>query len=83
MDIFEKNQVVVKNSDMGKSDEWRGYVINFGKYKGDTLGIIRINDPKYILWLYENAHSSEVKNVCLVALTHINSTAPQDLKYYE
>lgn len=30
------------------------FVINFGKHKGKTLGIISYEDPDYIDWLYDN-----------------------------
>lgn len=29
-------------------------VLTFGKFKGKTIEIALLNDPGYILWLYEN-----------------------------
>lgn len=29
------------------------YIIEFGKYKGKTLGWIATNNPGYIIWLFE------------------------------
>ena len=32
----------------------KDYVLNFGKYKGNSIDDIMEIDPKYLMWLHEN-----------------------------
>lgn len=36
-------QIITKESD----------ILNFGKHKGQSIAMVLIDDPQYILWLYE------------------------------
>jgi hypothetical protein len=36
--------------------------VNFGKYRGVTLGTIQADDPEYLDWLEENANSDWLRN---------------------
>jgi hypothetical protein len=37
--------------------DWRSFKPNFGKYKGQTLQMIRIIDMPYIFWVVENMNN--------------------------
>ena len=58
---------------------WMSYVMPFGKYKGDTLAIIRMNDIGYLVWLSENVTNPEVREQCLKALDYISEVDPCSL----
>ena len=51
----------------------------FGKYKGDTLAIIRMNDIGYLVWAAENIKQTEVKEQFDKALAYINEVDPWSL----
>ena len=55
---------------------WMSYKMPFGKYKGDTLEIIRINDPQYLIWGADNINNREVRRECEKAITYLNEVDP-------
>ena len=55
---------------------WMSYKMPFGKYKGDTLAIIRINDIGYLVWAAENIKQAEVKEQLNKAIAYINEVDP-------
>ena len=58
---------------------WMSYVMPFGKYRGDTLAIIRMNDIGYILWAAENIKQPDVNEQFQKALAYINEVDPWSL----
>jgi len=58
---------------------WMSYKMPFGKYKGDTLAIIRMNDVGYLVWAEENIKHLEVKNQLDKAIAYINEVDPYSL----
>lgn len=58
---------------------WMSFKMPFGKYKGDTLGMIRINDIGYIVWAADNISNADVKEQCDKALAYINEVDPWSL----
>jgi hypothetical protein len=58
---------------------WMSYVMPFGKYKGDTLAIIRMNDVGYLLWAADNISNPEIKEQCNKAIAYINEVDPWSL----
>ena len=55
------------------------YKMPFGKYKGDTLAIIRMNDVGYLVWAAENIKHLEVKDQLDKAIAYINEVDPYSL----
>jgi uncharacterized protein (DUF3820 family) len=55
------------------------YKMPFGKYKGDTLAIIRMNDIGYVVWAAENIKQPEVKEQLDKAIAYINEVDPYAL----
>jgi hypothetical protein len=50
--------LITLQSDGGfKVKDWRSFKPNFGKYKGQTLQMIRIIDMPYIFWVVENMNN--------------------------
>ena len=43
-----------RETKMESVDDAKNYVLNFGKYKGKTLGELFRLDRKYLEWLYDN-----------------------------
>jgi uncharacterized protein (DUF3820 family) len=58
---------------------WMNYKMPFGKYKGDTLAIIRMNDIGYLVWAAENIKQAEVKEQLNKAIAYINEVDPWSL----
>lgn len=46
--------------------EWM--TLTFGKYKGQTLDIIKDIEPKYCSWLYENTTDNKIKEQLKILL---------------
>lgn len=42
---------VIRGSEKKPDDEWKTFVLRFGKHKGDTMYSVLINDYQYIEWL--------------------------------
>ncbi|MFA5166827.1 MAG: hypothetical protein WC449_06080 [Candidatus Paceibacterota bacterium] len=57
--------------------DWRSFKMPFGKYKGDTMYIIYINDFSYIAWLDGKSLDSDLRNAVDGAIEHKNRTDPQ------
>jgi len=51
----------------------------FGKYKGDTLAVIRMNDIGYLVWAAENIKQIEIKEQLDKAIAYINEVDPWSL----
>ena len=55
------------------------YIMPFGKYSGDTLAIIRMNDLQYIQWLAKlppNGYSKEAIEKCKQCIEYLNTVDP-------
>ncbi len=55
---------------------WKSFKMPFGKYKGDTMYIIYINDFSYITWLDGKSLDSDLRNAVDAAIEHKNKTDP-------
>lgn len=51
----------------------------FGKHKGETLSMIRINDISYLVWAAEDISNAEVKEQCQKAIAYLNEVDPFSL----
>ena len=61
---------------------WQPFVIPFGKYKGETLQMVRIRDAKYVLWLSQQnpqEHSAEAIAMCKKCIEYIEKVDPFSL----
>lgn len=56
--------------------DWKSFKLNFGKYKGDTMYVVYVNDFSYIQWLDQQNISGEIREVVDAAITHKNKTDP-------
>jgi hypothetical protein len=56
--------------------EWKSFIIPFGKYKGDTMYVIYVNDFDYIKWLDSCQLTDEVRGAVDAAIEHKNKTDP-------
>jgi hypothetical protein len=55
------------------------FVMPFGKHKGETLSMIRINDISYLVWAAEDISNAEVKEQCQKAIAYLNEVDPFSL----
>lgn len=58
---------------------WMSFMMPFGKYKGDTLGTIRLNDVQYLVWLSENVSHQQVREQSEKAIAYLNEVDPWSL----
>ena len=56
--------------------DWKSYKMPFGKYRGDTMYIIYINDYSYINWLDSTQLDPETRKAVDAAIEHKNTTDP-------
>jgi hypothetical protein len=67
---------------------WKDFKIYFGKYKGESLYQIFIDDPQYLKWIAENFSDGDVKSSAIAILSDkyikkddvIDSTVTLDYK---
>jgi hypothetical protein len=56
---------------------WMSFIMPLGKYKGDTLGMVKIKDPGYLRWLVDNIPWSNSMNAALSkAYEYLQETDP-------
>lgn len=61
------NANVATNTEMNLQDRMKlalNTLIDFGKYRGSTLGYIKQADPQYFDWLSHSAKSMNIKDAC-------------------
>ena len=60
------------------------HVLTFGKYKGDTLGMVRSNDLEYIIWLSEqeptHQKALEAVKACQACIEYLRETDPYSIE---
>lgn len=64
------------------SEVWKQWKVTFGKYQGEILYIIYLNNPQYIEWAIDtvNFKTEQEKNYFLNALNYIKEYHPEKLK---
>lgn len=55
---------------------WKNYKMPFGKYRGDTMYIIYVNNYNYILWLDSLQLDDATRTAVNSAIEHKNKTDP-------
>lgn len=48
---------------------WKDFKIHFGKYKGESLYQIFIDDPQYLKWIAGNFNDGDIKNAAVAILS--------------
>lgn len=61
---------------MSCSTDWKSFKLKFGKYRGDTLYMVYVNDFPYIKWLDSLQLDEETRKAVGAAITHKNKTDP-------
>jgi hypothetical protein len=56
--------------------DWKSFKMPFGKYKGDTMYIICVNNFDYITWLDSLQLTDDVRLAVNAAIEHKNKTDP-------
>jgi hypothetical protein len=68
---------------MAADKSWMSYRMPFGKHKSETLGMVRIRDLSWIVWMSkqdpQNYIGEVVKGKCLECIAYINETNPGEL----
>ena len=68
---------VASENKMESVQDAAGYVINFGKHKGKTLGELYKTDHEYIIWLHENERTDPIVKKGIEILTQAANRANQ------
>lgn len=58
------------------ANDWKSFIMPFGKYQGETMYMIYINDFRYIEWLDEKELRPYVRDAVDAAIEHRNRTDP-------
>lgn len=59
-----------------KPNSFKTHRLTFGKYRGRTLYDIRVNDLRYLLWVYENCPEYHGWHEVNAMLKHVEQVDP-------
>lgn len=60
----------------GGTKDWKTFVLPWGKYRGDTMYIVYVNDYRYIRDFLADCDDDIVREAAQAAVTHKNETDP-------
>lgn len=56
---------------------WKKFKFEFGKYRGQTMWMVYVNDYQYLDWLsLQNVKQKELRDCLKAAVEHKNSVDP-------
>lgn len=76
MDIIEDSQDVLSKFDrITNRVLFADYMMPFGKYEGEFMAKIAVDNPEYLMWLYTRATTSELRDAIQYHLKEADKNA--------